>query len=160
MLKFSQSCLGRNICYITLLSWFFRGFFGFYTLGIKSLFQTCMSLFSLLNIKEDILKNVGNQTVSDLHWLFLLHFFSILWKSMGKKQLFGYPYSSKIFFHVQQKTDIHTGLEQPEVSKWWQNFHFWMNYPFNTPSSPHYEMPPTVWQIYIISFHPQDLPPA
>jgi len=32
------------------------------------LFQTWMSFFLLLNRKEDILKNVGNQTVDDTHW--------------------------------------------------------------------------------------------
>jgi len=31
------------------------------------LFQTCMSFFLLLNTKEDILKNVGNQTVDSSH---------------------------------------------------------------------------------------------
>jgi len=29
------------------------------------LFQTCMSFFLLLNTNEDILKNVGNQTIAD-----------------------------------------------------------------------------------------------
>jgi len=33
------------------------------------LFQTCMSFFLLLNTKEDILKNVSNQTVDGPHWL-------------------------------------------------------------------------------------------
>jgi len=33
------------------------------------LFQTCMSFFVLLNTKEDILKNAGNQTVDGSHWL-------------------------------------------------------------------------------------------
>ncbi len=28
-----------------------------------------MSFFILLNTKDDILKNVGNQTVDDCHWL-------------------------------------------------------------------------------------------
>ncbi len=32
--------------------------------------QTFMSLFLLLNTKQDILKNVGNQTIDDSHWLF------------------------------------------------------------------------------------------
>ncbi len=35
-----------------------------------------------------------------------------------------------IFLCVQQNKDIHTGLELLRVSKW-QNFHFWVNYPFN-----------------------------
>ncbi len=37
-------------------------------LALKS-FQTCMSFFLMLNIKEDILKNAGNQTVDSPHWL-------------------------------------------------------------------------------------------
>ncbi len=36
---------------------------------ILHLFQACVSLFLLLNAKEDILKNVGNQTVDGSHWL-------------------------------------------------------------------------------------------
>ncbi len=32
-------------------------------------FQTCMSFFLMLNIKVDILKNAGNQTVDGPHWL-------------------------------------------------------------------------------------------
>ncbi len=41
-------------------------------------FQTCMDFFLLLNTKEDILKNVGNQTVDGSHSMF-----SILWMSMA-----------------------------------------------------------------------------
>ncbi len=36
---------------------------------LHKLFQTCMSFFLLLSTKEDILKNVGNQTVDGIHWL-------------------------------------------------------------------------------------------
>jgi len=39
--------------------------------------QTSMNFFLLLNTKEDILKNVGNQKVDVPHSIFLL-----LWKSM------------------------------------------------------------------------------
>jgi len=39
------------------------------------LFQTWMSFFLLLNRKEDILKNVGNQTVDDTHWFPLYYYF-------------------------------------------------------------------------------------
>ncbi len=37
-----------------------------------------------------------------------------------------------IFLCVQQNKDIQTGWNYSRVSKWWQNFHFWVNYPFNT----------------------------
>ncbi len=35
---------------------------------VIDLFQTCMSFGPLLNTKEDISKNVGNQTVDGSHW--------------------------------------------------------------------------------------------
>ncbi len=34
---------------------------------VIDLFQTCVSYFPLLNIKEDISKNAGNQTVDGSH---------------------------------------------------------------------------------------------
>jgi len=46
------------------------------------LFQTCMNFFLLLNTKEDILKNVGNQTV-DHFPLTSIVWGKILWNSMG-----------------------------------------------------------------------------
>ncbi len=33
------------------------------------LFQTCINFFIVLNTKEDILKNMGNQTVAGPHLL-------------------------------------------------------------------------------------------
>ncbi len=42
------------------------------------LFQTCMKFYLRLSSKEDILKNVGNQTVSGSHWL-PLYFFLYYW---------------------------------------------------------------------------------
>ncbi len=47
------------------------------------LFQTGMSLFLLLNAKEDILKNAGYRIVADTHWLLLFVSFFILWKSVA-----------------------------------------------------------------------------
>ncbi len=38
----------------------------------------------------------------------------------GYRQPFDYQHSSKYIFGFNLR-----------VSKWWQNFHFWMNYPFN-----------------------------
>ncbi len=35
----------------------------------SQVFQAYMSFFLLLNTKEDILENVGNQTVDGTHWL-------------------------------------------------------------------------------------------
>ncbi len=55
--------------------------------------QTCINLFHVLNTKEDILKNMENQTVAGPHWL---------WKKENNtmevtedQQLFGFPHSSK-----------------------------------------------------------------
>jgi len=39
---------------------------GHHLITVK-LFQTCMNFFLLLNTKEDILNNVGNQTVDGPH---------------------------------------------------------------------------------------------
>jgi len=41
-----------------------------YNLLTLMLFQTFMCFFLLSNTKEDILKNVGNQTVGGSHWLY------------------------------------------------------------------------------------------
>ncbi len=49
-------------------------------------FQTCTSFFLLLNIKEDILKNAGNQTVDGPHCL-PQYFFPYL-EINGDQQLF------------------------------------------------------------------------
>ncbi len=45
-----------------------------------------MNLFLLLNTKEGILKNVGNQTVDGSHWLkYFIHTMEV----NGYRQLFG-----------------------------------------------------------------------
>jgi len=51
-------------------------------------FQTCMSFFLLLNSKEDILKNVGNQTVDGRKKKNTM-------EVNGFRQLFDYQHSSK-----------------------------------------------------------------
>ncbi len=67
-----------------------------------------MSLFLMLNTKEDILKN---QTVVGPHWLFL---------SPKKTIEVSYHYHlitsilQITFFCVQHKNETHTGLEQHE----------------------------------------------
>jgi len=59
---------------------FSRIFFWKCHLPLK-LFQTCMCFFLLLNTKEDILKNVGNQTVDSSHWrqLYLFSYYGSQW---------------------------------------------------------------------------------
>jgi len=65
--------------------------------GIIYLFQNCITFFRLWNIKGNILKNVGNQTVlvtTDSH--------------IRTKR------TTTTISHVSQKKEIHTGLEQHE----------------------------------------------
>ncbi len=42
-----------------------------------------------------------------------------------------YKLSSNIFLCVQQNKKFIQVWNYLRVSKWWQNFHFWVNYPFN-----------------------------
>ncbi len=77
-----------------------------------------MNVF-VLNTKEDILKNEGNRAV----------FFLLLLKSMVPQNNLIF----KLFFKISplcSDKHIHTGWIYLKVSKWWQNFHFWVNYPF------------------------------
>ncbi len=69
------------------------------------LFQTC-SFFLLLNTEEDILKNVGNQTVDGSHWL--------LYYGVAAVNCLITNILQNTFFCVQQKKGIHTGLKQLE----------------------------------------------
>jgi len=78
------------------------------------LLKTHMSLFLLLNTKEDHLKNVGYQTVDSPHWLPWIFFPSV--EVNGCRQLSDYQHSSKYNLAVfkRKKKDTRTGLEQLE----------------------------------------------
>ncbi len=54
-------------------------------------------------------------------------YFFIIWKSIGTIKTL----VTNILQHVQQQNEIDTGLEQ--IWEWAKddNFHFWVNYPFN-----------------------------
>jgi len=52
----------------------------------------CMSLFLLMNTKEDILKNVGNQTVDGIDFVNILF---LQWKSIPYPN--NYKFGYKIF---------------------------------------------------------------
>jgi len=73
-------------------------------------------------------------------------FCKIFWRTIGTKQLFGtidfhsrkkkyygnqwwQIFNCSIFLCVQQKKETPTGLQQLEGEQW-QNFHFWVEYPF------------------------------
>ncbi len=61
-------------------------------------------------------------------------FFFLLWKSMVPKTAWLQPFfkiSSFVFGRTKKFIQVWNYLK---VSKWWQNFHFWVNYPFNHTS--------------------------
>jgi len=74
-------------------------------------FQTCIHLFH--NTKENISKNMGNQTVE-----------KILWQSMGPINYLVTDIFQNIFFCVQHKKEIHTGLEQLQGEQLMTEFKF------------------------------------
>ncbi len=80
--------------------------------------------------QEHILKKVCNQAVLGHHWLWGK---KIQWKSMVPQNCSVSHILQNIFLCVQQNKDIHTGLELLKGGgELWQNFHFWVNYPFKT----------------------------
>jgi len=74
------------------------------------LFQTCVNFFLLLNTKDDILKNVSNQTVDGPSMVFLFFFFRP-WKSSGPIDCLVTHILQNIIFYVRQMKDT---LEQLE----------------------------------------------
>jgi len=72
-----------------------------------------MNFFLLLNTKYDMLKNVGNQTVDgpiDFHSMGAQKYES----QWGSSKVWLPHIVQNIFFCVQQKKGIHTGLEKLE----------------------------------------------
>ncbi len=88
-----------------------------------------MNVFVLPNTKEDILKNVGNRAVLGHHWL-PLYFFSYYGSQWCPKtawlQTF-FKISSFVFSRTKKFIQVWNYLR---VSKWLQDFHFWVNCPF------------------------------
>ncbi len=77
-------------------------------------------------VYEDILKNVGNQTLADSHWL-PWFFLSILWLWMATSNcLFSNILQNIFFVFNRKKRNSNRFGFQVRVSKWW-NRHFWMN---------------------------------
>ncbi len=73
--------------------------------------QTWMSLFILLNTKDNILKNVGNQTVDGSQWLP-----STVWLHTCFKM-------SPFVFHWERKAQLSVWSDIRE-SEWWQMYIF------------------------------------
>ncbi len=69
--------------------------------------QTCINLFLVVNTKEDISKNVGNQTVAGP----LDRYKKILWNSLGTSNCLVFHILQNSMY-VQQKKETHSGLKQ------------------------------------------------
>ncbi len=75
----------------------------------------------------------GKQSSSGALLISVVFFFLLQWKSMVPQNSLVTNFLQNIFLCVQQNKEIHTGLElHVTTSKWWHNFHFWVNYPFKT----------------------------
>ncbi len=95
---------------------------------ILKLFWIC-SLFLLLSTKKIIWRILVTKQLT----------VAIEFDSMEKKyyvKVNGYHLVTTVLqnnlFCVQQKKETHTGLNKWRVNKWWQNFHFWVSYPFKS----------------------------
>ncbi len=93
---------------------------------LLKLFQTSMSFFLLLNTKGDISRNVGNQTVSGPCWL-PYYFCPHHWSQQ-------HTFCKISYFMFNRRKKIIQVWNNLRVSKWWQNFHFWVNYLFKMNS--------------------------
>ncbi len=68
--KYTNKCMDNALEVIGFLKWQFAQKWKFcHHLVTLKLFQTCISFFLLLSTKDDILKNICNQTVDSSHWL-------------------------------------------------------------------------------------------
>ncbi len=85
-----------------------------------------MSLFCWT--KEDILKNVGKEQSGAP--LTSIVFFFLLWKSIVPQNSLVTNFLQNLPLCSQNKEFIQV-WNYLRVSKWWHNFHFWVNYPFN-----------------------------
>ncbi len=83
-------------------------------------FQECAALMLTLN------------SLKSQHELHLNHCRVITCMEVnGYCQLFGYQHSSKyLFFVYHRRRKCIQVWNNSALSKWWQNFHFWVNYPF------------------------------
>jgi len=93
------------------------------------LLQTCMSFFLLLNTKEDILENDWNFGTIDFHSVFFF-FYGRQWCQTTVWFQSFFKISSFVF--NRRKKLIQVICNKLRVSKWWQNFHYWVEYPFNS----------------------------
>ncbi len=94
--------------------------------------QVVPNLYEFLvlpNTKEDILKKVCNQAVLGHHWLHSRKKIYTMQVVCPRTALFPTFFRISSFVFSRTKTFIQV-WNYLRVSKWWQNFHFWVNYPF------------------------------
>ncbi len=91
-------------------------------------FQTWMNVFVLLNTKEDIQRKITEQFWGTIDYCSI--YFPTMEVNGAPKQP-GYKLSSKISSFVFSRTNKFIQVwNYLRVRKWWQNFLFWVNYPF------------------------------
>ncbi len=93
---------------------------------------TCMNVFVLLNTRQIFWRKF----VTRLFWgtIDFHRGKKILWKSMVPQNC-SFPTFFKISSFVFSRTKTFIQVwNYLRVSKWWQNFHFWVNYPFKVRS--------------------------
>ncbi len=74
--------------------------------------------------------------------------FFLLWKSMVPKTFF--KISSFVFSRTKKFIQV---WKYSRVSKWWQNFHFCVNYPFNRAALSHgcvYRRSRSCWWMFLV----------
>ncbi len=93
-------------------------------------FQTCMNVIVLLNTKGRYSEECGKQSSSGAPLTFIVFFFPTMVSQLCPKtawlQTF-FKISSFVFGRTKKFTQVWNYFR---VSKLWQNFHFWVNYPF------------------------------
>jgi len=99
-----------------------------------TLLQTCMSFFLLMNTKQDILKNDWNQTfVCNVHQSKQLFLFFVEKKYYGNQWCPSTVWFQSFFkiysFVFSRRKKLIQVCNNLRVSKWWQNFNFWVEYP-------------------------------
>ncbi len=87
--------------------------------------------FLLWNMIEYILKNVGNQTFQFLLTSFVCFVHAV---EINGQQKSCFPTFFKIYFFMVDWIKQLMGWNHMRLSKWWLNFHFWVNTHFNTIS--------------------------
>ncbi len=83
---------------------------------------------NLLNTNEDVLKNVGNQTAFGPHWLSIFPYYGSQW---GPAAIWFPTFFKVCSFMFNLRKKLMPVWSNVKVSKWWQNFHLWVNYSFN-----------------------------